>query len=170
MGCSVGLAKRYGTIKSRMGETTPPRSDLLKSAAYVQVLVRAFAIPDVLARRPAGVSLGDPSRLAGVHKSTAFRMLRKMTMLGCVARAEDSKHYRIGDRMPAITARRFCRRRCVRRVSPTRRRTTPCRSTRRGFPFARSSARSRSVRACRRMCKGPNGSQASSPAAHSVRS
>jgi DNA-binding IclR family transcriptional regulator len=81
------------------------RPKVLRNPEHVQVLVRAFSILEVLARSPAGLSLRDLSRQVGLHKSTAFRMLRTMAMLGYVVQIEDSKHYRIGDRMPAIARR-----------------------------------------------------------------
>ena len=61
--------------------------------------MRAFSILEVVAGNPAGISLADLSRSVGLHKSTAFRMLRTMAALGYVEQTEDSKLYCLGDRL-----------------------------------------------------------------------
>jgi IclR family KDG regulon transcriptional repressor len=63
----------------------------------LQTVVRAFSILEALAESPAGVRLIDLSRKVGLHKSTAFRLVRTMALLGYVAQTEDGKLYRIGD-------------------------------------------------------------------------
>jgi DNA-binding IclR family transcriptional regulator len=62
--------------------------------------VRAFSILEVIAGNPSGISLGDLSRSVGLHKSTAFRMVRTMAALGYVTQTKDRKLYRVGDRRP----------------------------------------------------------------------
>jgi hypothetical protein len=59
---------------------TASRRELLNRARHVQLLVRAFSILEVLARSPAGITLRDLSRLAGLHKSTA---LTTGSAIGC---------------------------------------------------------------------------------------
>jgi IclR family acetate operon transcriptional repressor len=66
----------------------------------VQSLVRAFQLLELIAASPAGMRLGELSRMTGLHKSTAFRMLRTMAKLGYVAQGE-GKLYCIGERRPA---------------------------------------------------------------------
>ena len=66
----------------------------------VQSLVRAFRLLEIIAESPAGVRLGELSRMTGLHKSTAFRMLRTMAKLGYVMQGE-GRVYRIGERRPA---------------------------------------------------------------------
>ena len=72
----------------------------------VQSLVRAFSILEVIAGSQEGISLSDLSRSVGLHKSTAFRMVRTMTVLGYVVRTEDSKLYRMGDRLSGVVKAR----------------------------------------------------------------
>ena len=76
-----------------------------KDSGYVQSLVRAFSILEVVADNPMGIRLRDLSRRAGLHKSTAFRMLRTLAMLGYVQQTENGKLYRMGDRLPRVVER-----------------------------------------------------------------
>ena len=72
-----------------------------RNPGTVQSLVRAFRLLEIIADRPGGIRLGELSRMTGLHKSTAFRILRTMAMMGYVAQSEGSKLYRLGDRRPA---------------------------------------------------------------------
>jgi DNA-binding IclR family transcriptional regulator len=81
--------------------TTVTHLESPRSAAQVQTLVRAFSILEAVARNPAGIGLAEVSRAAGLHKSTGFRMLRTLAMLGYVVQSADSKLYRMSDRLRA---------------------------------------------------------------------
>ena len=72
----------------------------VKESGHVQSLVRAFSLLEVVADNPMGIRLRDLSRRSGLHKSTAFRMLRTLAMLGYVQQTEDGKLYRLGARLP----------------------------------------------------------------------
>jgi IclR family acetate operon transcriptional repressor len=76
-----------------------------KGVEHVQALVRAFSLLEIIARNPAGISLKDLSRSAGLHKSTAFRMLRTMAVLGYVAQIAENKLYCLGHRLPGVPTR-----------------------------------------------------------------
>ncbi|WP_395711868.1 helix-turn-helix domain-containing protein [Reyranella sp.] len=80
------------------------QAELSRNAKQVRGLVRAFSMLEVIACSPRGISLRDLSRLVGLHKSTALRMLRTMATLGYVAQTGEAKLYRIGDRLSGIAA------------------------------------------------------------------
>src|SRR5262249_17304865 len=75
-----------------------------REAAHVQTLVRAFALLEVIAGNPAGLSLKDLSRSAGLHKSTAVRMVKTMAVLGYVPQIAGSQSYCLGHRLPRMAA------------------------------------------------------------------
>jgi len=72
----------------------------------VQVLVRAFSILEAMADRPSGISLADLSRRVRLHKSTTYRMVRTLAMLGYVVQSESNRFYRVSDRLRSAVAKR----------------------------------------------------------------
>ena len=64
----------------------------------IQTLVRAFSILEAIAGNPAGINLSDISRSVGLHKSTAFRLVRTLSTLGYM-RSDDRKLYYLSDRL-----------------------------------------------------------------------
>jgi IclR family transcriptional regulator, acetate operon repressor len=80
------------------GMTTTSHLATTKEPAQIQSLVRAFSILEAIARSPSGINLADISRSVGLHKSTAFRMVRTLTTLGYV-RSDARKLYHVSDRL-----------------------------------------------------------------------
>jgi IclR family acetate operon transcriptional repressor len=64
----------------------------------VQSLERAFSILEAVAAADHPVSLADITRATNLHTSTAFHLLKTLTVLGYV-RQDDAKRYRIGTRL-----------------------------------------------------------------------
>ena len=94
------------TSEFRPTQIKPAEAKPTKDFAQVQVLVRAFSILEAMADRPAGISLADLSRRVGLHKSTTFRMLRTLAMLGYVVQSESNRSYRVSDRLRGAVAKR----------------------------------------------------------------
>jgi len=69
-----------------------------RSPEQIQTLVRAFSILEAIAGSPGGINLADISRSVGLHKSTAFRMVRTLATLGYV-RSDERKLYHMSDRL-----------------------------------------------------------------------
>jgi IclR family acetate operon transcriptional repressor len=70
----------------------------IRGPEQIQTLVRAFSILEAIAGSPAGINLSDISRSVGLHKSTAFRMVRTLAILGYV-KSDDRKLYYMSDRL-----------------------------------------------------------------------
>jgi DNA-binding IclR family transcriptional regulator len=70
----------------------------------VQLLGRAFAILEEVARHREGLGLADLSKLVGLHNSTAFHLARTLVSLGYLRQEKDSKRYRIGRPLFALAA------------------------------------------------------------------
>jgi IclR family transcriptional regulator, KDG regulon repressor len=70
----------------------------------VQSIVRAFAILELVARAPDGISLSELSRAVRLHSSTTFNLVRTMFNLGYLHRSGDDKRYRIGRPLFSLAA------------------------------------------------------------------
>jgi IclR family transcriptional regulator, KDG regulon repressor len=70
----------------------------------VQSIVRAFAILELVARAPDGISLSELSRAVRLHSSTTFNLVRTMFNLGYLYQSGDDKRYRIGRPLFSLAA------------------------------------------------------------------
>jgi DNA-binding IclR family transcriptional regulator len=70
----------------------------------VQSIVRAFAIMELVARAPDGISLSELSRAVRLHSSTTFNLVRTMFNLGYLHQSGDDKRYRIGRPLFSLAA------------------------------------------------------------------
>jgi DNA-binding IclR family transcriptional regulator len=70
----------------------------------VQSIVRAFAILELVARAPDGISLSELSRAVRLHSSTTFNLVRTMFNLGYLRQSGDDKRYRIGRPLFSLAA------------------------------------------------------------------
>lgn len=70
----------------------------------VQSIVRAFAILELVARAPDGISLSELSRAVRLHSSTTFNLVRTMFNLGYLHQSDDNKRYRIGRPLFSLAA------------------------------------------------------------------
>lgn len=73
-------------------------------AGGVQSIVRAFAILELVARAPNGISLSELSRAVRLHSSTTFNLVRTMSRLGYLHQSGDDKRYRIGRPLFSLAA------------------------------------------------------------------
>ncbi|MDQ5926745.1 MAG: IclR family transcriptional regulator [Pseudomonadota bacterium] len=78
-----------------------PMSDAPTPTTSVQVMSRMFALIDVLANEGQAVSLKVASERAGLHPSTAHRILNDLASGGFVERCGPG-HYRLGLRLLAL--------------------------------------------------------------------
>jgi DNA-binding IclR family transcriptional regulator len=62
----------------------------------IQSLQRGLNILEIVAKSPAGMTLGEISRDVGLHSSTAFHLLRTLTTLGYLAQDPTTKRYHLG--------------------------------------------------------------------------
>ena len=60
----------------------------------VQSIGRAFAILEEVARHRDGIGLAELSKRVGLHRSTAFHLVRTMVQLRSLRQPPDSKKYR----------------------------------------------------------------------------
>ncbi|MGE0071755.1 MAG: IclR family transcriptional regulator [Thiomonas sp.] len=77
---------------------TPPSEPATAEEPAIQVLGRAFAVLDVLARNPDPMQLKDIGATTGLHPSTAHRILSDLVVGGLVERV-DAGTYRLGMRL-----------------------------------------------------------------------
>jgi DNA-binding IclR family transcriptional regulator len=70
----------------------------------VQSIVRAFAILELVARAPDGITLSELSRAVRLHSSTTFNLVRTMFKLGYLHQSRDDKRYRIGRPLFSLAA------------------------------------------------------------------
>ena len=70
----------------------------------VQSIVRAFAILELVARAPDGISLSELSRAVRLHSSTTFNLVRTMFNLGYLYQSGEDKRYRIGRPLFSLAA------------------------------------------------------------------
>jgi hypothetical protein len=61
----------------------------------IQAIVRAMSVLQALAHRPAGVRLLELSRMVSLHKSTVFRVVRTLILLGYVEQVASRDVYAI---------------------------------------------------------------------------
>lgn len=73
-------------------------------APKVQSVERAVRLLELLAQHTE-LSLGQLASLAGMHKSTAYRLLHTLMGLGYVAQDEDQGNYRVGLRLVEMGGR-----------------------------------------------------------------
>ena len=70
----------------------------------IQSIVRAMSVLQELARQHEGVGLLDLSRMVGLHKSTVFRVVRTLVLLGYVEQVASRDVYAIS-RSPKLVLR-----------------------------------------------------------------
>lgn len=70
----------------------------------VRSIRRAFSVLEAIAHEPEGLTLAELSRIAGLHTSTTFHLLKTLEPLGCVRRDQATKKYFVGTRMFALAA------------------------------------------------------------------
>jgi hypothetical protein len=100
------------------------RSEAPRERGGIQLLERAFAILEEVARNRQGINLAELSKAVGLHNSTTFHLVKTMAQLGYVSHVRDSKRYRIGARRPPATPRRALQRGLYSRKSPCGRRSS----------------------------------------------
>lgn len=61
----------------------------------IQAIVRAMSVLQALAHRPSGVRLLELSRMVSLHKSTVFRVVRTLILLGYVEQLGSRDAYAI---------------------------------------------------------------------------
>ena len=88
------LAIRPDLQRPQRRSRRPPASSTDK--VPLQTVMHAFAVLEVLARWPAGIRLVDLSRAVDLHRTTVFRLVKTMALLGVVTQTEGNKLYRIG--------------------------------------------------------------------------
>ena len=75
---------------------SPERGRTAADSSSVQVIRRALTLLEVLSTSVGPVSLSDISRHAGLHKSTALRILRTLADSGYTVYERDSRRWRLG--------------------------------------------------------------------------
>jgi len=91
-------------LSSTFEETAAAVVPAVKDRAGVQSLERAFAILEVVAAHPNGVSLAELSKQVALHNSTAFHLVRTMVQLGYVRQAPETKRYHVGRMLFTLAA------------------------------------------------------------------
>ncbi len=91
----------------RAQETARPRARRQgrpAPAVPIQSLQRGLGILETVARRDAGMGLGEVSREAGLHPSTTSHLLRTLVALGYLVQDEATRRYRVGPRVLQVAA------------------------------------------------------------------
>jgi IclR family transcriptional regulator, KDG regulon repressor len=83
--------------------STPGPGRATASPHRVQSVERAAHLLEALGASPRGLSLTEVSRAAGLHKSTARRILVTLMTAGFVRQASAEEHYTLGPRLIALS-------------------------------------------------------------------
>jgi DNA-binding IclR family transcriptional regulator len=72
----------------------------------IRSVSRAFAVLETLATAPGGLRLQELSRRVGLHKATAFRLVRTLVQLGYVKQDGERETYALRQASPLPRGKR----------------------------------------------------------------